>query len=164
MSSKRQQNNLEQLLNIRQRRYEKALTEAKKAYEEWQENQQQLEEAKRILHEHRNNRAVQHKNLFNNLTQQAFTPQKYAEYTAEVLRMEQYERELEEAIHAFKKTVIESENTYNERKQTALSISHEVDKLSKALDKTKKKNQQIQAKKDENEADEFSQTIHLHRT
>lgn len=163
MSAQRQQNNLEQLLNIRQRRYEKALSETKKAYEEWQENLKQLEEAERILREHRNNRAHQHKNLFNTLTQQAFTQQKYAEYTAEVLRMEQYETELEQAIQAFKKTVAETENKYIECKKVALSISHEVDKLAKALDKTKKKNQQVQARKDENEADEFSQTIHLRR-
>jgi flagellar biosynthesis chaperone FliJ len=163
MSTQRQQDNLEQLLNIRQRRYEKAMTETKKAYEAWQENKQQLDEAESILKEHRINRTHQHKNLFNSLTQQAFTQQMYAEYTAEVLRMEQYETELTEAIEAFKKTVIEAENKYIECKKTALSISHDVDKLSKALDKTQKKNQLAQARKDENEADEFSQSIHLRR-
>lgn len=155
--------NLRQLLNLRQRRQEQVQVEVKKAKSIVEAAMLKLEQDKQTLLNHQAGRVQEQQNLFSTMVQQNFTPQKYAEYTAMVLGMEQYEAQLQQTIQESEQAIVDAESVYDEKQQQYLNITKEVDKLAKALDKKEKSHIIALDRQEENEMDELAQVQYLRR-
>jgi len=155
--------NLRQLLNLRQRRQEQIQVEVKKAKSAVEAAELKLEQDKQTLLNHQAGRVQEQQNLFSTMVQQNFTPQKYAEYTAMVLGMEQYESQLQQTIQESEQAIVDAQKAYEERQQQYLNITKEVDKLAKALDKKEKSHIIALDRQEENEMDELAQVQYLRR-
>lgn len=161
--SQRKQHNLQQLLDIRQRRKEQiqiAVRQARLAIRHAEEHYAAQQQA---LIDHQQNCEQQESDLFTQLSQQTFTPQHYAEYKLIIAQLKQQDSGLEEAIQNAKTAITQAEAHYQSIQQQQIAINQAIDKLKKALEKNKKTLRQQHQVQEDNELDELAQAMFLQR-
>ncbi|MGV6809205.1 MAG: type III secretion system stalk subunit SctO [bacterium] len=161
--SQRKQQNLQQLLEIRQRRKEQIQIAIRRARLAIRHAEEQYAVQQQAFIDHQQHRTQQESHLFQQLSQQTFSAQNYADYTLIVEQLKHQDNSFEENIQHAKTAITQAESHYQTIQQQHIAITQAIDKLKKALEKNKKTLQQQQQTQEDNELDELAQAMFLQR-